>query len=435
MSSTPINPGLLSGAYVAGSESLTLSVSGIDPQPGLLRNVTATSAQDLGSCWSTATGTVSDDGRTLSLVATGVSCTRYATGAVRGMPATPSLAIEWTCRKPPTNASCRWPRWTQSSGPSPGPTPPTPTPPPPPGAWPNVCATSSEGLESCWPTCQVRCPADAKCCKVPYSADVEGMGCCPNAANPNREPGCKAGAPLPLSTTLKNVLVMGDSVSMGYTPWVQKALGVDKVLVQHSVWGDGSTLCNRTTDPPCDPDPTHRYTGDGGDEETAYGVRCLDFMLAHPDGTSVGAVDVIMFNWGLHDGPLGNATHPGQQGNSSVYPSQLNDIATRLKTWAAANDVKLLFALTSAMLCNEHANDNVSGLNAEARRIMEALHIPVVDLQGAIVGKCGAVPQHSCFNITGCFCPHCPNSLARPSPGYEWLAESTIVPAIQKLLL
>ena len=109
------------------------------------------------------------------------------------------------------------------------------------------------------------------------------MGCCPNAANPNREPGCKAGAPLPLSTTLKNVLVMGDSVSMGYTPWVQKALGVDKVLVQHSVWGDGSTLCNRTTDPPCDPDPTHRYTGDGGDEETAYGVRCLDFMLAHPD--------------------------------------------------------------------------------------------------------------------------------------------------------
>ena len=39
-----------------------------------------------------------------------------------------------------------------------------------------------------------------------------------------------------------------------------------------------------------------------------------------------------------------------------------------------------------------------------------------------------------CFNISKCFCPHCPNSLARPSPGYEWLAESTIVPALQALL-
>jgi hypothetical protein len=44
----------------------------------------------------------------------------------------------------------------------------------------------------------------------------------------------------------------------------------------------------------------------------------------------------------------------------------------------------------------------------------------------------------SCFSISGCFCPHCPNSLARPSPGYEhgyeWLAETTIVPALRALL-
>ena len=437
----PINPGLLNGVYECDDTLCLLTVSGIDPQPGVLRKISATSG-DGGACWSNATGTISDAGRALTLVASGPHCTRYATGAVSGSPGVGrGVRIAWTCEKPPTNSSCSWPPWTPAA-----PAPPTPSPSPgPPGSWPNACTQSSAGLDSCWPTCQVRCPAAAKCCKVPYTANVEGLGCCPDPPIAgDREPGCKAGPPLPLSPTLRNVVIIGDSVSMGYTPWVQKHLGVDKVLVQHSVWGDGSTLCNRTTDPPCDPDPTGRYTGDGGDEETAYGLKCLPYMLAHPDGTSIGSgahgttgVDVIMFNWGLHDGPLGNRTRPGQQGNSTVYPNQLKELATRLKAWTAAQTkrpVKLLFALTSAMLCNEKQNDNVSGLNREARAIMDALKIPTVDLQGAIVGKCGPVPQHTCFNITGCFCPHCPNSLARPSPGYEWLAESTIVPAIQKLL-
>ena len=80
-----------------------------------------------------------------------------------------------------------------------------------------------------------------------------------------------------------------------------------------------------------------------------------------------------MFNWGLHDGPLGNATRPGQQGNSSVYAPQLRRIATRLQAFcndAKHRKCKLLFALTSAMLCNVHANDNVLGLNNEAASIM-----------------------------------------------------------------
>lgn len=60
--------------------------------------------------------------------------------------------------------------------------------------------------------------------------------------------------------------------------------------------------------------------------------------------------------------------------------------------------------------------------------------IPTVNLQSAIIDKCGAAPQQSCFGISHCFCPHCPNSLARPSPGYEWLAETTIAPAMKKVL-
>ena len=166
---------------------------------------------------------------------------------------------------------------------------------------------------------------------------------CSQAPNPNREPGCKAGPPRPLATDMHNVVIMGDSVSMGYTPWIQKHLGVATALVQHAPWGDGSAICNTTTDPPCDPDPSGRYTGDGGDEETAYGLRCLDYFIHHPNGEplagSSSAKLVIMFNWGLHDGPLGNRTSPGQAGNSSVYPSQLLEIATRLHAFCSGGAV------------------------------------------------------------------------------------------------
>jgi hypothetical protein len=110
-----------------------------------------------------------------------------------------------------------------------------------------------------------------------------------------------------------------------------------------------------------------------------------------------------------HDGPLGNATRPGQQGNSSVYAGQLKTIATRLKAFCdGPGQCKLLFALTSAMICNVRANDNVAVLNAQARLIMSALSIPTVDLQSAIVDKCagpsGKLPITSCFNVSH-FCP------------------------------
>ena len=87
---------------------------------------------------------------------------------------------------------------------------------------------------------------------------------------------CKTGANQPFSKVLKNVVIMGDSVSIGYAPKVQIAL-VDIALVQHSPWG-----------------------GDGGAEETEYGWRCLEYLLRAPDGTPQ-VPDVLWFNWGLHN--------------------------------------------------------------------------------------------------------------------------------------
>jgi hypothetical protein len=39
-------------------------------------------------------------------------------------------------------------------------------------------------------------------------------------------------------------------------------------------------------------------TADGGAEETAYGVQCLDYFLRSPAGVKLKP-DVIMFNWVL----------------------------------------------------------------------------------------------------------------------------------------
>jgi hypothetical protein len=73
-----------------------------------------------------------------------------------------------------------------------------------------------------------------------------------------------------LFTDLPNVLIIGDSVSIGYTPLVATAMA-KVALVQHS---------------PFD----HR---DGGAEETAYGVQCLDQFLRSPGGVYLRP-DVIM---------------------------------------------------------------------------------------------------------------------------------------------
>jgi len=74
------------------------------------------------------------------------------------------------------------------------------------------------------------------------------------------------------------VLIIGDSLSLGYTPFVAANLS-DIALVQHAPWG-----------------------GDGGAEETAYGLRCLEFFLASPSGMALAGLDLVWFNWGMHNG-------------------------------------------------------------------------------------------------------------------------------------
>lgn len=329
--------------------------------------------------------------------------------------------------------------------------------------WPNQCTNATD------PYSETRCPAGATCCSSKFSAS--GMGCCPwpgavccknsltccpadtvcvddvppqwpswgavTTCKPKPKPPtrifpaaataeavqgkcvCKPGAPLGMSTKLKNIVVIGDSVSLGYTPSVATILG-GTALVQHAPWG-----------------------GDGGAEETAYGLQCIDYWLRSPSGVAIKP-DLVFFNFGLHDGPQlfkfppANVTIPGQEGNMTVYPGQLAQIAAKLKTWAADTGSKLLFGITTPMMAAARPDQDVVSLNAAAKAVMADANIPTVDMYAAIVAECGPVPQKECFGIAGCFSPHCGGTATHipgtPTKGYFWLANTTVVPAMQKVL-
>ena len=310
-----------------------------------------------------------------------------------------------------------------------------------------------------------RCPAGATCC-TPTAYASDGVGCCPfpdavccaggssccprgtrcTFSNPYVHRGaltvttcvaagranvtglspCKPGPALPLRRAPgRNVVVIGDSVSIGWTPPLARLLR-DEALVQHSPGG-----------------------GDGGAEDTATGLQCLDYFLRSPNGTAL-APDVLLFNWGLHDGVYlgpfpdpgggyhwapGNITVPGQEGPEWLYKAQLTEITRRLVAWAAANGrTALLFALTTPMVCNVTSDQAVARLNVQAAQVMGELGVPTVDLRTPILEKCGAAPQPTCFGVEQGFCPHCLGGNQTDGGGYAWLAKTTIAPAVRALL-
>lgn len=331
-----------------------------------------------------------------------------------------TFAAPTTCQLKTSNAGsqpaastftsgCRWENCSAAP-----PAPPAPPPPPPSGQVCNVgsvcSARYSKNAEGCCPYKDaVCCPNNQTCCPTGTTCVDSGSYAttCKGAAA-NESIGlsvCKPGAALPFSNTLPNVLIIGDSVSIGYTPNVTAAMS-QLALVQHSPYD----------------------VRDGGAEETAYGVQCLDYMLRSPAGNLLRP-DVIMFNWGLHDGPLGNSTVPGQAGLPDVYAAQLEVITQKLM--ATEPQAKLLFALTSPYMCSAINDGCVVNLNNQAAAIMAKYEIPTINLHDSVVAVCGPPPQPTCFNSTGCFCPHCNG---RGATGYAFLTDKVIVPALTKLL-
>ncbi len=159
----------------------------------------------------------------------------------------------------------------------------------------------------------------------------------------------------------KRILLLGDSISIGYTPTVQKTM-VEEAVVQRPMKAEGKAEnCMGTND----------------------GVKHIDRWL-QIDG---GKWDVIHFNWGLHDikhvdaaGAVSSLESDQPQASLEAYEKQLRELVSKLK----ATGAKLIFATTTpvpdAVLKPWRTNADVIRYNEVALKIMKENQIAVDDL-------------------------------------------------------
>ncbi|MES2598383.1 MAG: SGNH/GDSL hydrolase family protein [Verrucomicrobiota bacterium] len=172
---------------------------------------------------------------------------------------------------------------------------------------------------------------------------------------------------------LPRVLLIGDSISMGYTPEVRKLLA-----------GKANV---------------HRIPQNGG--PTKNGVANIEKWL----GT--GKWDVIHFNWGIHD--LKFMPDGKRQVEAADYEKNLRDLVARMKKTGA----KLIWATTTPIPEGElnpaRKFGQVKDYNDIATRVMTENNIAVDDLNAHMT------PQFDRL--------HNPKDLHYGAEGYAFLAQ------------
>jgi len=139
-----------------------------------------------------------------------------------------------------------------------------------------LAITAAPGLQDCPTNSSLgpsACPVNATCCVAQYFG---AYGC----QYPDTDFCCSPGPPLEPSTTLPNCLIIGDSVSVQYTPSVTELLK-DVCQVQHAPW-----------------------VGGGSANDAATGLfhlqNCHWLRTATRPDVTVDW-DIVQFNFGLHD--------------------------------------------------------------------------------------------------------------------------------------
>lgn len=147
-----------------------------------------------------------------------------------------------------------------------------------------------------------------------------------------------------LAAALPRVLIIGDSISMGYTPFVQKELA-------------GTAEVSRI--------------GENGGP-TSNGVAKVDEWVGQ------AAWDVIHFNFGLHD--LKRMENGEPQVSLEDYEKNLRAIVARLRRTGA----KLVWASTTPVpegkVSTPRVPADVPRYNEAALRVMKEYDVPVNDL-------------------------------------------------------
>ena len=158
-------------------------------------------------------------------------------------------------------------------------------------------------------------------------------------------------APIQDQPGLPRVLLIGDSISMGYTPGVRELLK-----------GKANV---------------HRILTNGG--PTKKGTQEIEQWL----GT--GKWDVIHFNWGIHD--LKFMPDGKRQVEPEDYEKNLRTLVTRMK----ATGAKLIWATTTPIPDGElnpsRKFGQVPEYNAIAKKVMDENGVAIDDLNAAITPR------------------------------------------------
>ena len=163
----------------------------------------------------------------------------------------------------------------------------------------------------------------------------------------------------------KRILIIGDSISIGYTPFVAEMLK-GKAIVQRPEGNCGSTI---------------------------LGLQQIDSYLGNEKW------DIIHFNWGLHDirrmDSEGNFT-PDNQGNRQVstteYKGNLVKLVNRLKETGAS----LIWCSTTPVpdACDFRVAGDEVMYNNIALDVISDLHITVDDLHAAMLSRLSDFQNH-----------------------------------------
>ena len=163
---------------------------------------------------------------------------------------------------------------------------------------------------------------------------------------------------------LPRVLVIGDSISIGYTPPATKLLA-GKANIHHNP---------------------------GNAADTVTGVKNIKTWLGESKW------DVIHFNFGLHDIKLGTGNH---QVPIDAYEKNLREMVKSLK----ATNAKLIWASTTPVPAGKtnppRKNEDVIAYNAVAKKIMDENGVTVNDLYAFALPQLEKIQQPVNVHFSG----------------------------------
>ena len=186
----------------------------------------------------------------------------------------------------------------------------------------------------------------------------------------------------PLNETTANVLIIGDSISMGRTGYSENV----REMLEDGSGGQG---------PLATVQHAGGWGGGGQAASTARGIECVDGYLSGPNQTAPLPWDVISANFGLHDCDQPERVEPAQ------YEANLRTILGKAQAAVAQTNGTVIFVTSTPFDVAD--SGKLAGINytcvlqynAIAQEVAGDLDIPLADLFTYVDAFCGA-------NYTSC---------------------------------